>query len=119
MLRRGLRRSHDDAAADGAGARSSARSSTWRPSSSKGSEADARTDIFAFGAVLYEMLTGKKAFEGKSQASLIGAILKDEPPPRLDASAADSARARSRRQDLPREGSGRPLADGAAICCAN
>ena len=40
-----------------------------------------RTDIFAFGAVLYEMLTGNKAFQGKSQASLIGAILKDDPPP--------------------------------------
>ncbi len=60
---------------------SSARFSTWRPSSSKAQEADARTDIFAFGAVLYEMLTGKKAFEGKSQASLIGAILEREPPP--------------------------------------
>ena len=47
----------------------------------RGHEADARTDIFAFGALLYEMLTGKKAFEGKSQASLIGAILKDQPPP--------------------------------------
>ncbi len=44
-------------------------------------EADARTDIFAFGAVLYEMATGKKAFTGKSQASLIAAILDSEPPP--------------------------------------
>jgi Tol biopolymer transport system component len=42
---------------------------------------DARTDIFAFGAVLYEMLTGRRAFDGRSQASLIGAILKDDPPP--------------------------------------
>jgi Tol biopolymer transport system component len=42
---------------------------------------DARTDIFAFGEVVYEMATGKKAFEGKSQASVIGAILKDDPPP--------------------------------------
>ena len=45
------------------------------PEQLEGQEADARTDIFAFGAVLYEMLTGKKAFEGKSQASLIAAIL--------------------------------------------
>ena len=43
-------------------------------------EPDARTDIFAFGAVLYEMLTGRKAFEGKSQASLIGAIMHAQPP---------------------------------------
>lgn len=42
---------------------------------------DARTDIFSFGAVLYEMITGKRAFDGKSQASLIGAILHAEPPP--------------------------------------
>ena len=51
------------------------------PEQVEGKEADARTDIFAFGAVLYEMLTGKKAFEGKSQASLIGAIMKAEPRP--------------------------------------
>jgi len=47
----------------------------------KEKEVDARTDIFAFGAVVYEMATGKRAFEGKSQASVIGAILKDDPPP--------------------------------------
>ena len=51
------------------------------PEQIEGAEADARTDIFAFGALVYEMLTGRKAFEGKSHASLIGAILKDEPPP--------------------------------------
>jgi serine/threonine protein kinase len=47
----------------------------------KEKEVDARTDIFAFGAVVHEMATRKKAFEGKSQASVIGAILKDDPPP--------------------------------------
>jgi len=51
------------------------------PEQLEGKEADARTDIFAFGVVVYEMATGKKAFEGKSQASVIGAILKDDPPP--------------------------------------
>jgi serine/threonine protein kinase len=51
------------------------------PEQLEGNDADARTDIFAFGSVLYEMLTGRKAFEGQSQASLIGAILKDTPPP--------------------------------------
>ena len=51
------------------------------PEQLEGQEADARTDIFAFGATLYEMLTGRKAFAGKSHASLIGSILKDTPPP--------------------------------------
>lgn len=51
------------------------------PEQLEGKEADIRTDIFAFGAVLYEMATGRRAFEGKSAASLIGAILKDDPPP--------------------------------------
>jgi Tol biopolymer transport system component len=51
------------------------------PEQIEGQDADARTDIFAFGTVLYEMVTGRKAFQGKSQASLLGAILKDEPPP--------------------------------------
>ena len=49
------------------------------PEQLEGKDADARTDVFAFGAVVYEMLTGKKAFEGKSQASLIGAIMHAEP----------------------------------------
>jgi hypothetical protein len=50
------------------------------PEQLEGKDADARTDIFAFGAVLYEMLTGKKAFEGKSQASLVSAIMSSDPP---------------------------------------
>jgi len=50
------------------------------PEQLEGKEADARTDIFAFGAVLYEMATGKKAFSGKSQASLISSIMGTEPP---------------------------------------
>ena len=51
------------------------------PEQIEGLDADARTDIFAFGAVLFEMLTGRPAFEGKTRAQLLGAILKDEPPP--------------------------------------
>ena len=50
------------------------------PEQIEGLEADARADIFAFGALLFEMLTGRQAFEGNTRASLIGAILKDEPP---------------------------------------
>src|SRR6202171_1704271 len=51
------------------------------PEQLHGYEADARTDIFAFGAVLYEMATGRKAFDGKTQASLIAAIIEHTPSP--------------------------------------
>ena len=64
------------------------------PEQLEGKEADQRSDIFSFGTVLYEMATGRRAFEGSSQASLIAAILKEEPraiselqpmsPPMLD-----------------------------------
>jgi Tol biopolymer transport system component len=64
------------------------------PEQLEGKDADTRTDIFAFGCVLYEMVTGKKAFSGATQASLISSILRDEPqaisqvqpmsPPALD-----------------------------------
>jgi Tol biopolymer transport system component len=51
------------------------------PEQVEGREADARSDIFALGAVLYEMATGKRAFEGKSQISVASAILEKEPEP--------------------------------------
>src|SRR5262249_44894870 len=51
------------------------------PEQFEGKEADARSDIFAFGTVLYEMLTGKKAFEGKTRILLISAITTAEPEP--------------------------------------
>ena len=50
------------------------------PEQVEGKEVDTRTDIFAFGTIVYEMATGKRAFEGKSQVSLIAAILEREPP---------------------------------------
>ena len=64
------------------------------PEQLEGKPTDARTDLWAFGAVVYEMLTGKRAFEAASAASLMGAILERDPapavnlqpltPPRLD-----------------------------------
>jgi hypothetical protein len=51
------------------------------PEQLEGKEVDARTDIFAFGAVVYEMATRKRAFEGKTQASVISAIMSSDPPP--------------------------------------
>jgi serine/threonine protein kinase len=58
------------------------------PEQLEGKPADARTDIFAFGAVTYEMFTGKPAFIAESAAGLISAILKDEPPPMNEGSSA-------------------------------
>jgi len=51
------------------------------PEQIEGKEADARSDIFAFGAVLYEMVTGKRPFSGKSQISLASSILESDPEP--------------------------------------
>src|SRR3984885_11297196 len=54
------------------------------PEQIEGKEADARSDIFAFGAVLYEMVAGKRPFQGKSQISLASSILESEPEPVSD-----------------------------------
>jgi Tol biopolymer transport system component/tRNA A-37 threonylcarbamoyl transferase component Bud32 len=51
------------------------------PEQLQGKEADARSDLFSFGCVLYEMVTGKRAFAGESAASVIAAILEREPAP--------------------------------------
>src|SRR4051812_14034774 len=51
------------------------------PEQIEGAEADVRSDIFSFGAILYEMATAKRAFDGKTQASVIASILASEPKP--------------------------------------
>jgi serine/threonine protein kinase len=51
------------------------------PEQIEGREADARTDLWAFGCLLYEMVSGRRAFDGATSASLIAAILEREPTP--------------------------------------
>ncbi len=51
------------------------------PEQAEGKPIDARSDIFSFGAVLYEMLTGKKAFDADSSAALLAAVMRDNPTP--------------------------------------
>lgn len=58
------------------------------PEQVRGKVADARSDIFSFGAVLYEMVSGRKAFAGESTADVMSAILKDDPPELTPASGA-------------------------------
>ena len=59
------------------------------PEQLQGKEADARSDLFSFGCVMYEMLTGNQAFDGKSTASVIAAILEREPSPLPASSGVD------------------------------
>jgi len=51
------------------------------PEQAEGKPIDARSDVFSFGSVLYEMLTGRKAFEGQSTAALLSAVMRDDPKP--------------------------------------
>src|SRR5207245_1284602 len=51
------------------------------PEQAEGKTVDARSDIFSFGSVLYEMVTGRRAFHGDSKLSTLSAILKEEPKP--------------------------------------
>ncbi len=66
------------------------------PEQVEGRDADTRSDLWAFGAVVYEMLTGQLAFAGESSAGVVGAILKDRPLP-LSQRRPDSLLSRRRR----------------------
>ena len=83
------------------------------PEQVQGHDVDARADLFAFGAILYEMVTGERAFAADSQAGLIAALLDQHPRP-VTAVVPSAPRAIERVvQRCLGEGSGRPLADRA------
>src|SRR6478672_3427096 len=69
------------------------------PEQLHGKEADARSDLFSFGCVFYEMLTGRRAFEGQSAASVIAAILEREPAPLINATPLERVVRRSLAKD--------------------
>ena len=50
------------------------------PEQAQGQPIDVRSEVFSFGAVLYELLAGRRAFEGPSTAAVLSAVLRDEPP---------------------------------------
>src|SRR5688572_16758009 len=50
------------------------------PEQAEGKPLDARSDVFSFGAVLYELLSGRRAFDGESTAQVVSAVLRDDPP---------------------------------------
>jgi serine/threonine protein kinase len=58
------------------------------PEQAEGKKVDSRSDVFSFGSVLYEMLTGRRAFQGETKASTIAAILKEDPKPASQLTAA-------------------------------
>jgi len=58
------------------------------PEQAEGKPLDARTDIFSFGAVLYELVSGRRAFEGASTAQVLTAVLRDDPRPLQSSLAA-------------------------------
>jgi serine/threonine protein kinase len=83
------------------------------PEQLEGKTADARSDIVAFGSVLYEMLTGTKAFEGESQASLMAAIL--EHGVSYDGRAKDAAARRTLGEKVPGKKRRKAMALGAGF----
>jgi eukaryotic-like serine/threonine-protein kinase len=81
------------------------------PEQIEGNEADARSDLFALGAVFYEMLTGTRPFKGKSQISVASAILEKEPDSISKTQPLTPPAFEYPRYQLPCEESGRPLPD--------
>ncbi len=70
------------------------------PEQARGQKVDLRTDIFSFGVLLYEMISGKPPFDGVNVLDTIGSILKDEPKPLREFVPEISARSRTYRQQI-------------------
>ena len=83
------------------------------PEQVRGQTVDARADIFALGAVLYEMLSGRRAFQGETVADSMTAILSHDPPDLAGVAHGSAASARSNRSSLPREESHRAFPERA------
>ena len=79
------------------------------PEQAEGKDADVRSDIFSLGAVLYEMASGRRAFQGKTTASVIAALLERDPQPISSGAADVAAIARPRGENLPGERSRRAI----------
>ena len=85
------------------------------PEQAEGKKVDARSDIFSFGAVLYEMVTGQKAFQGESKMSTLMAVLKQEPKPVSQLVPAIASRSGKDNQSLPAQGPQSPLSSHAGL----
>ena len=71
------------------------------PEQAEGKKVDARSDIFSFGALLYEMVTGRRAFQGDSRLSTLSAILREEPKPASRGRGGSAARGGAHHRALP------------------
>ena len=78
------------------------------PEQLRGEPVDARADVFAMGAILYELVTGRRAFAGATAADVVASVLAREPAP-LAAVGADTGRPRRARVPLPAEAASRPV----------
>jgi serine/threonine protein kinase len=85
------------------------------PEQVRGQEVDARSDLFCFGAVLYEMVTSRAAFEGQTYSDVIAAILNSEPPPTSTLFERCSRDARMDSNEISAERQRRTLSNGEGI----